>query len=259
MTKILCIGDGHDEPWQKKDRWLWLGKFLVDKRPDIVVNIGDFITLDSLSAWDTDKRRKMEMRRYDKEIQSGKEALAALWQPAIEYNKYAKRRKKKAYIPTYIHLEGNHEERAERYLDYNPHLEGKIDVYRDLELETYSAKWIKYRNYWVHNGIMFSHIPFQRNGRPLTGQDLCRKALTLTNYSIIFGHSHRFGVDNVHRFGAKHLQQALNIGCYFEHQPDYVEGSPTDYWRGVVVLDNYKSHRFDIQTYSLSSIRSTYG
>ena len=43
--KELAIGDTHDAPDINKDRFRWIGKHIRKIKPDIVVQIGDFITL----------------------------------------------------------------------------------------------------------------------------------------------------------------------------------------------------------------------
>ena len=47
--KIIAIGDTHDAPDVDKQRFRWFGKYIRKVKPDAVVQIGDFITLDS---WD---------------------------------------------------------------------------------------------------------------------------------------------------------------------------------------------------------------
>jgi hypothetical protein len=38
-----------------------------------------------------------------------------------------------------------------------------------------------------------------------------------------------------------------------------VDGRVTHYWKGVVLLNNYKPGRFDMETWSLGRMRRTYG
>ncbi len=48
--KVCAIGDVHDAPDIPKDRARWLGRWVADTRPDVVVQIGDIATLDSLNS-----------------------------------------------------------------------------------------------------------------------------------------------------------------------------------------------------------------
>ena len=56
----------------------------------------------------------------------------------------------------------------------------------------------------------------------------------------------------------KHLQQILNVGCFFEQDEEYIAGKMTNYWRGIVELDNYSYGRFDINTVSLGKLKELY-
>ena len=46
-TKVLVIGDAHDGPSISKNRCLWIGKHIKKIKPNYVIQIGDFLSLDS--------------------------------------------------------------------------------------------------------------------------------------------------------------------------------------------------------------------
>ena len=52
----LVIPDSHAMPTHNNDRYEWLGKFIFDIRPDVVIDIGDSADMESLCSWDKDKR-----------------------------------------------------------------------------------------------------------------------------------------------------------------------------------------------------------
>lgn len=52
---IVVLGDSHVEPNQCLNRFSALGRYLLHKKPTHIISIGDFLSLDSLSAWDQDK------------------------------------------------------------------------------------------------------------------------------------------------------------------------------------------------------------
>ena len=114
----LVIGDVHIAPGQSMDRARLLGMAINELEPNRVIFIGDFLNFDSLSAWDKDKRKKMEGRRYQKDIDSGKKFLETMDNKVISGD------------PEYIFIEGNHEDRLWRYLDGQPLFDGAID-YRE--------------------------------------------------------------------------------------------------------------------------------
>lgn len=258
MSRVIVIGDGHVTNNQDLSRWDVLGNFIVDTRPDYIVSIGDFLTLDSLSAWDMSKRAKMEGRRYQLEIDAGNEALDRMLKPLKSLQKKQRADKKKVYRPEIVYINGNHEDRLDRYLEQDPTFEGFASVESDLQLEKRGITFVPYRDYFYIDGVGFTHVPFDKI-KPISGVDITRKASMVNVDSVVFGHTHELHVSNVHKQGQKHLQQVLNCGCYFEHKDDYVAGRMTNYWIGIVVLDIWKHGRFDINTYALSNLRRMYG
>lgn len=242
-NKILVVGDAHVTNNQSLRRFKWMNDYMERSNPNYVVFIGDFLTLNSLSAWDRDKRLLMEQRRYFKEIDAGNQALDYLHFP------------KETRV---IFLEGNHEDRLTRYLNYHPEFaEGDISIPNQLRLNERGFKWIPYRSYFILNGIHFTHIPFGTI-REVTGVDICSKVQQVTVNTTVFGHTHRLHTACVHKHGQKHLQQILNVGCFFEEEEEYVQGRVTNYWKGLVELNNYDFGRFDINTISMGRLEREY-
>ncbi len=242
----LVIGDTHIAPDQDLRRAKWLGRLINEVKPNRVLFIGDFLTFDSLSDWDKNKRAKMEARRYQKDIDSGKEFLKLMYWEMDETPKGG-----------FILCEGNHEHRLRRYLDIDPTFEGSIDYVEDLGIESW--KVIPYKEYYKYKGVHFTHVPINESGKPVGGKSACARSLELVDGNIVFGHTHKLSSSCVHRHGSKHLSQALNVGCYFEHIDDYALGSITSYWRGVVLIDHYETGSFDWQPIRLGRLKKIYG
>ena len=244
----LVVGDVHIAPGQNLRRADWLGWAIKEIRPQRVLFIGDLMSFDCVSGWDKDKRKKMEGRRYTKDIASGLEFFdrmtTAMGSSPLKYT------------TPFILLEGNHEDRLRRYFEYDPTMDGAIDYLKDLGI----AEWtiIPYKKYWSHKGAHFTHIPINEAGKPIGGKYVCDRALGLHQHSVIFGHTHKLSSMSVHRHGAKHLSQALNVGCYFEHIDDYALGSVTSYWRGLVLVDHYKLGRFNWTPISMGKLEREY-
>lgn len=258
MPRVLVIGDAHVNPEQmhngELDRFAALGKKIVADQPDYVIIIGDFLSMDCLSAWDKNKRAKMEGMRYHLEVEAGNKALDLLMAPIQEW---AKRTKKK--MPVFIYVEGNHEDRLTRYLETDPTFLGTVSIPKDLHLDKRKVQWVPYKDVFYVNGVGFTHIPIGGAGRAIGNPAVCQKALKLFAHSVVFGHTHTLDHCAEHRHGAAHLNQSLSVGCFFYHVDDYAKGSKTDYWRGVVSLNIYSENRFDFTTTSLSSLMKEWG
>lgn len=231
----LVIGDAHTDPGQNLRRFRWLNH-LIKQRSDIkrLIIIGDFLSFSSLSHWDKDKRKKMELKRYEKDIFAANQALDILLDgidPSIEL----------------IYVKGNHEEWLDRYLDIHPTFHGHVGLEKDLKLYERGFTVIDYKDDWKYKGVSFTHVPIMESGKPVGGESATTKALAVYSNSVVFGHTHRFDVACIHRKNSPSLQQAINVGCFFEHVDDYAQGSMTNYWRGVLLLNHYDYNRVDIE------------
>ena len=47
--RIIVIGDAHDSPNIKQNRFKWIGKYIKECKPDYIIQIGDWASFDSLS------------------------------------------------------------------------------------------------------------------------------------------------------------------------------------------------------------------
>lgn len=242
--KTLVVGDAHVDEHQDLERFTALGKFLRATKPDNLVLIGDFLSLNCLSAWDRDKRQKMEGARYRAELEAGNEALDRIGKLPSCTNR--------------IFVEGNHEDRLTRYLAIDPVFHGVVDVEQDLDLRARGFSWVPYKSDIVLGGVSFTHCPINGVGRAISNPNVAQKALRLYSNSVVFGHTHTLDHAAEHRHGSPHLQQALSVGCFFEHVDEYAKGSITNYWRGLVMLDQYSENRFDITTLSMSRLLKEY-
>ena len=112
----------------------WAGKAICEYRPDVVVNIGDFADMPSLSTHDVKGSKYFEGLRYKKDVEVVKQAMQQLLAPLRSLQKAQKDAKHKVYKPRLVLTLGNHENRINRAVNNNPTLEGLISV-KDLGYE----------------------------------------------------------------------------------------------------------------------------
>ena len=262
MSKsTLVIGDTHVEANDNLDRFDVLGNFIVDKQPDHIVQIGDFLSLDSLSAWDLNKRAKMEGRRFSEELKNGKRAVFKMMEPLRQLRAEQKKKKKKLYSPRMIAILGNHEDRWYRYLDTHPELIDVVDIYKSIGFNHFGWEQVAYRDYAYIEGIAFTHIPMNGTNQPISGMSMMTTASRTHTNPVVFGHTHRFAIATDTRHGEDSTQiLSVNVGCYFEDVPEYAKGSiaSKDWWRGLIVLDHYDKNKIDVHTYSMESLKRRY-
>ena len=167
MATHLVIGDPHCTPKATNDRFLWAGKFARDLKPNTIICMGDFSSMDSLSSYDKGKK-SFEGRRYKKDIEHAHDALS-------KFNKGLNGRR-----PRKIMLLGNHEDRIDRIVDETPELDGTIST-DDFEFEKYGWEVYPYQEPVVVDGVHYCHnFPNGVMGKPISGDNIAR-ALLLKN------------------------------------------------------------------------------
>lgn len=126
--KHLLISDTQVKKGVPLDHIRALGNFIVDKKPDRIIMIGDFADMPSLSSYDKPGTKAFEGKRYSDDIESSIEAMELLFRPINAYNDMRQRNKKKAYKPD-LHLTlGNHEDRITRAVNLDPRLDGTLSI-----------------------------------------------------------------------------------------------------------------------------------
>lgn len=251
--KILVIPDvqakpGHDFTYLNK-----IGHYIVEKKPDVLVNIGDFADMPSLSSYDQGKK-SFEGRRYKNDIEAAHEAMTALLEPLVMYNDKAKRNKEKRYNPKMILTLGNHENRINRAVNDDPKLDGVLSV-GDLGYETFGWEVVPFLDVRVVGGVAFSHyFTTGLMGRPVTTAQAC---LTKKHMSCVQGHQQGLQIATGYSAEGKLLTSVIAGSCY-EHDEDYMSFQGNNHWRGFLMLHDVKDGEFDLMTVSLRYLNKKY-
>ncbi len=243
--KILVVPDSHARPDQDNTRFDALGNFIVDKRPDIVVSIGDWADMASLCMYDKGMR-VAEGRRYADDVRSSVDALKRTMAPV---------KKMKAQPKFHITL-GNHENRIDRATNQDPALHGKLSV-DDLQFREHGWKVHPFLKPLVLDGILFQHY-FTSGilGKPIGGVNHAR-TLVLKNYqSSVCGHSHaRDYWEDVRGDGQR--VAGLVVGCYDEGEHHYTT-EQRRWWSGLVMLHECQNGAFEHAWFSMEYVKQKY-
>lgn len=243
--KILCIPDAHARPDQDNSRFEALGAFIVDKRPDIVISIGDWADMASLCTYDK-ATLHAEGRRYQDDIVASQDALQRVMSRVRKgYNK------KK--LPEFHITLGNHEERINRAQVAAPELAGKLNI-SDLRFEQSGWKVHPFLTPFVAEGICFQHyFTSGTMGKPIGGVNHAR-TLVLKNYqSSVCGHSHhRDFWEDVRADGQRIL--GLVVGCYDEGEHHYTT-EQRRWWSGLCMLHEAHDGQFEPAFYSTDYVK----
>lgn len=258
-STTLVIPDAHVEPDQDLIRFSKLGNFITEHRPDNIVFLGDFVSLDSLSAWDLGKSGQMEGRRYSEDCKAGIDALHAVLDPIQNLNQRLKNRKERQYHPRKVYCEGNHEERLARYLQTKSELSEHLSIYKDLKLESFGiTEFIPYRQMVDIDSILFTHAVQNAANQGVAGKTALGSISQLVAKSVVQGHTHRAETMSFYRHGADDICQVYTAGCFFSHVPDYANGACTSEWVGISLLTHWKENRFDINQFALERLLEEY-
>jgi predicted phosphodiesterase len=242
---ILIIGDAHAHPDHPNDRFDWLGKLILDAKPDIIVDMGDFADMPSLSSFDFGKK-VYEGRRYKKDVACAIDARQRVMAPTEVYNKQQAKKHKERYHPRLIALGGNHDdEHITRTIEYDAKLDGLIGV-EDLKVAELGWEYHRFGELVDVEGILFTHY-FQGGvmGKPLGGLYVTVSMLKKYHTSCVQGHIHYF--QERHELRGKGRIHAFVAGCFFDYDPIWTNAH-IFYDRGILLLQGVEDG--DIESFS---------
>ena len=222
MTDILVIPDSHSKPGVSNRRFEWLGKYIDEWKPDVIVNIGDGADMESLCSYDKGTKG-FEGRRYLKDVAASIDANERIQHYGGKAFKDARK----------VYCVGNHEYRIERATTYQAELEDVIGI-GDLALESFGWDVIPFLEPLKINGCNFAHYFVSGiMGRAISGENPGRAMLLKHYETCIAGHNHVFDVSRRTTARGNPIW-GMTVGCYFEHQEEYAGQANKMYWRGLV-------------------------
>jgi hypothetical protein len=253
MTKHLVIPDVQIRPGDDTKFLTKIGNYIVEKKPDVIVQLGDFADMPSLSSYDVGKKA-YEGRRYIKDVEATFDAMNALLTPLREYNAQQYRNKKAQYRPRMVLTLGNHCNRINRAVNNDPKLEGIISV-DDLAFEQFGWEVYPFLDVVIIDGIAYSHY-FVTGvaGRPASS---AAAQFRKTNMSCIAGHQQGLHIHTGSRADGARLTSVIAGSCY-EHDEDYLGPQGNKHWRGILVLHEVNNGEFDLMPVSLDYIKKYY-
>jgi hypothetical protein len=255
----LVIPDAHVGPDQDLTRFEKLGRLIVDRKPDRLITLGDWVSLDSMSAWDLDAPGRMENKRYYEDIAAGRAAIELTVGPLRELQEKQRKNKEKIYKPQQVFIKGNHCNRSDRYLEKHPELRQHVDVVRDLKLiESGFTDIVEYKDMIEIDGVLFTHVPMNGAAQPLSGKYGIHRAAEIMHKSLVYAHHHRRENVNFFRHGADSIIQVLTAGAFFDHTESYSYGGALAYWPGLLILSHWAEGRFDVEEISLERLYQLY-
>jgi len=248
--KILVLPDVQAKPGHDFSYLMRIGQYAVEKKPDIIVCIGDFADLPSLSTYDKGKK-SFEGRRYKRDIEAAKEAMSAFLTPMVDYNAA---HPKRPYKPRMVLTLGNHEHRINRAVEDDAKLDGVMSI-DDLQYKDFGWEVIPFLEVIVIEGVAFAHyFTTGLMGRPAgTAAAQLRK----TSMSCFAGHQQGKQIAYAYRADGSTITSIVSGSCY-EHNEDYLGFQGNRHWRGFWMLHEVVDGAFDEMPVSLGFINKRY-
>ena len=251
--KHLIIPDTQVKPNSPTDHLRWAGLYAAEKKPDVIVHIGDHFDMPSLSSWDVGKK-SFEGRRYKDDIEAGIHAMEVFLQPIRDEQQRLKVNKHKQWRPRMVFTLGNHENRIERAIESDPKLDGLIG-YKDLQLEEMGFEVYDFLDVVIIDQIAYAHY-FTSGimGRPVSS---ARNMLSKKMMSCIMGHVQDRDIAYGRRADGTNIL-GLFSGIYYQHDEDYLTPQTNSSWRGVWMLNEVANGGCDELPVSMNYLRNKY-
>lgn len=243
----------HASPENSNERADWLGQFLWDIKPDVVVDLGDGADMKSLNSYDTRYPQAIVSQSYEEDIESYNESM-----DLMRYRFKVSKKKR----PFFVGLCGNHESRITTAIKHDPRLEGsKYGVsFSHLNTDKWFDEYYKYENggpaIATYDNIDFAHFFSSGNfGTATSGKHHAHTLLSNRHRSSICGHSHKRGVYFEDQAGIC----GLVAGCMKGGPEGWAGQAQKDWWTGIVVLREVDgTGKFEPQFISLKALKREY-
>ena len=251
--KHLVIPDCQVKPNNSVDYLRWIGEYAVDKKPDVIVCIGDFADMPSLSSYDVGKKA-FEGRTYKSDIKAVHKGMEALMSPIQAEQQRLIEGKRKRWMPRLVLTLGNHEDRITRAVEWDRKLEDLVSLH-DLKYEDYGWEVYPFLDVVVIDGIAYSHY-FASGvmGRPVTS---AQALINKKHMSCFAGHQQGRQIAYSRRADGKEITAIIAGSCY-EHNEDYLTSQGNQHWRGIYMLHEVNDGSFDEMAVSLNYLRKQY-
>lgn len=232
------IPDVQVRPGDVVDHLDWIAQDIVRRKPDVIVCIGDFYDLPSLSRYSPAGGMEKEGSRLKSDLEAGHAAMERLTKPIHAEIARCERRHLQRWKPRMIFCEGNHEARAARFAQEDARFEGVIGTHL-CEVERFGWERHKFLEPVEVDGFWYSHYwQSGHSDRPIGGT--IDNRLNKLGFSFIAGH------EQGRRYSDRPLPNGRTIhgivvgSCYLGTE-SYRGPQAVNEWRGTVVLHDVKN------------------
>lgn len=250
---ILALPDFQVKPSEPQDHFPWIAAYIIEKKPDVVVQIGDWNDNHSLNNHNEKGSLLLEGARYVDDLAAVHNSFDLLNTPIQTEIARLKASKKKAWNPRLVYTKGNHEVRADRVFTNDPKFQG---VLSSDDFKTPGWERHEFLEIVEIGGILWCHyFKMQNSNNPIGGSTDNR--LNKIGCSHFGGHTPGFLYGNrVYPDG--HTRHSITAGSAYLHQEEYRGSQCNSHFRGVIGLNDVRDGDFDVMPVSLKFLCRKY-
>lgn len=251
--RIILMPDTQIKHGEDTEHVRAAARYIVSKKPDIVVFLGDHWDCPSLSVFNS--KKQSEKLRITDDLQAGNDTMN-------DFMEILNAGLSKRKMPELIYIVGNHDPqvRIPRYIESNPNLEGMLFDTTTPFLEARGFEVVPFLQVRNVCGFRIAHYhvnPHSAKGNALAGQ--MPTMLKNCGYSFIGGHQQ--GLKTGRHFlcdGTVHM--GIVAGSFYQHDEDYMSVQANKaHWRGILMLNEAVNGNADICEVSLKYLLRRYG
>jgi hypothetical protein len=250
----LIIPDTQLRPGVPTEHIDWAAQAVVDYRPDVIVIIGDWWDMLSLSSYNKPGSVYAEGARIEQDIRVGNDAFERFVAPMQYERTRLARNKDRRWDPRRVFLLGNHEDRITRAIAAEPRYTGVISL---EQLDTQDFERHAFLEIVEIDGIAYSHyFANTHSGRPIGGS--IDNRLNKIGTSFVQGHEQGL-LYGIRQFPGKLTRHGLVAGSFYQHDEHYRGAQGNGEWRGIVVLNEVNNGNYDVMPLSMQYLEQKYG
>lgn len=252
-TIVLVIPDRHNDPRHEHRLacTTWIARLGSERRPPVVVDLGDAITMDSCSRYDRNDTLRGRMKPSIKadldnhlaSLQAFEAGRAPDWKP----RRYKTR--------------GNHEQRLWAFENEHPENEGSHTHTYAEQLLQFGWRERDYGEFVYVDGVAFTHAPINGMGRPMGGKTSTHRAGSLLTCGLVHGHTHALQLFSDPKHGPVDRITVIQAGCalpWGEYEA-YATVTPGGWWWGCLILTCWAGQITDVEAISMLELKRRYG
>lgn len=251
MSEHLFIPDTQVRDGVDTDHIRRAGLLALDRKPDVIVVIGDWWDMPSLSTHTPAQKIAYDNHNYNRDLKAGIRAMELFLAPIQQYNLHQRAMRKAQYKPTMIFTMGNHEYRLDRLEEQQPILKGVLPTPERYLIDK-GFIVAPFKQPVTVDGVTYCHYCPQTKAPGAV--ERAHLIMQRRNSSWTVGHT-----QDIDYYVSKHYPrlQCIISGSFYTHDEGYKDGS-NDHWRGLVYKRNVVGGTYDPEFISIDGLRAMY-